>query len=234
MSRRAVKTLDSTGADAKLFKTLLEGNAMLLALKTLVLLLLAAVSHTHAEPNEWCSNCTVTGGTNRAESSALFVPGYQLMSLAGLLDLQPPSRDEALKLGTEGLAGFFFSAEQTISVVESASALDKAITPRGFPDPLLESLKALARVILSGPTKGAKLNSQLSDLGNGNTARTAITWNPDSIITAEIAFANALHRYNQVVDKAATSNPGLFKDRNFLAINKMLTTMNSGYRAGKK
>lgn len=179
--------------------------------------------------NATCSDCTSFA---RAEIPPQ--PTFSLTSLPpAMVAAQAsvtPSVQSTPDMGGNAIAGFFFSGAQTQQVVQVAAWLNSSISAKQFPDPLLESLKALALVVMNGNTTGEKLSSTLSRLPNGEKAEMAINWDPKAIVTPEVAFANAADRFNQLVYRAASTSPETLNDGNIAAVRDWLVVMNSGFR----
>lgn len=138
--------------------------------------------------------------------------------------------DKSVQAAPKDLAGFFFTSAQTQEVVQVATWLDQSISAEQFPDPLLESLKALALVVLNGSLSGKKVAATLSTTPNGRKASLSIDWGAATQITPEAAFANAADRFNQLVRRAITSKPETLEDGNIVAIHGWLKLLSRGLR----
>jgi hypothetical protein len=99
-------------------------------------------------PNATLSDFSTSTRSDIVPPAADIAPptGFTLTAIPPFMaPVQPTGiSPSAANVTGNSLAGFFFSSEQTQQVVQVAEWLSNSISARQFPDPLLESLKALS------------------------------------------------------------------------------------------
>ncbi len=119
---------------------------------------------------------------------------------------------------------FYFSPEREAELKALKSEILKQVDVKVLPQPFWESVLTLSLVLAKGAQPGAKVTEYLQARA-GRKFHPAINWEPNFVVSLDIALSSLAHWFDRFVERHSTGTPQSLNNPQIARIQKLISKL---------